>query len=91
MDNMELLDAMREMMAKAEADRKADNQAKAEANTKADHERMERQISFLASKMDINQAQMEERPKEAVNAIRSELDEGIEKTPVELQAEEVSL
>jgi hypothetical protein len=42
-------------------------------------EKIERQIGSLASKMDTNQARMEERLREAVNSVRSELDEKIEK------------
>jgi uncharacterized protein YydD (DUF2326 family) len=54
-------------------------------------EEIERQIGSLASKIDTNQARMEERLRETVNSVRSELDEKIEKTQAELRTVEASL
>jgi predicted phage-related endonuclease len=77
MENMDLLEAMREMMANMKANRKVD-QPKAEANTKANQANMERQISSLASKFDANQARMEESLKEemrlTVSAIEGKME-----------------
>jgi hypothetical protein len=80
----EMMANMKADQAKAEADRKVDqaqmvanmktDKEDMKADRKADQEMMETQIGSLASKMDTNQAQMEERLKEAMKVTVSAIE-----------------
>jgi hypothetical protein len=76
--------------AKAEAERKADMRemmAEMGANRKADQEMMETQIGSLASKMDTNQARMEESLKEEMRLTVSAIKERMEATGHSIRSE----